>query len=24
VTMFKNKAKTLFDAIKYLTNVGYE
>ena len=24
VTMFKNKAKTLFDAIKYLTNTGYQ
>jgi hypothetical protein len=24
ITMFQNKAKTLFDAIRYLTNVGYE
>jgi hypothetical protein len=24
VTMFKNKAKTLFDAVRYLINVGYE
>jgi hypothetical protein len=24
ITMFKNKAKSLFDAIKYLTNAGYQ